>query len=177
MFPLLRIDDPVVLALIDTAFWPVVQLAVSWIALRRPESSFREGDWLYRTRGFEQTGDFYRKYAFVRIWKKLLPDGAALFGGFRKKRIESRNPDYLARFMTETCRGEWAHGVMLLFAPIPALWNPPWAALGMAAFGLAVNLPPIITQRHNRIVLRKILSCAGGEEKPAGRTPLLGGRR
>ena len=64
---------------------------------------------------------------------------------------------YLAQFLLETRRAEWAHWCMLGCLPIFFLWNPPWACLVMTAYALAANLPCILAQRYNRIVLDRVV--------------------
>ncbi|MBN2576764.1 MAG: hypothetical protein JXP73_19530, partial [Deltaproteobacteria bacterium] len=60
-------------------------------------------------------------------------------------------------FRVETVRAELAHLVMLAHAPLFLLINPPWAAAVMVAFGALVNLPCMVTQRYNRILLDRKL--------------------
>ena len=38
------------------------------------------------------------------------------------------------------------------------LWNPPWVALVMVGYGLAVNLPFIAIQRYNRTRVERVLA-------------------
>ncbi len=64
---------------------------------------------------------------------------------------------YLEQFLRETRRAEVAHWLMLLCVPLFFLWNPPWARLVMVAYALAANLPCILAQRYNRIVLYRVV--------------------
>lgn len=94
--------------------------------------------------------------SFLRKWKHLLPDGAAWFaGGFRKGALESSDPEYLLRFITETRRGESCHWTAATFCLVPLLWNPWWGALVIGGWAIAGNLPCILLQRSNRLRLAR----------------------
>ena len=98
----------------------------------------------------------------MRRWKGLLPDGAALFKkGFRKKKLNARDPGYMERFVKETCRGEAVHWAVLGCSFLFFLWNPWWAGLIMVVYALAANLPCIVTQRYNRIRLMRVIGRTG----------------
>ena len=91
-----------------------------------------------------------------RSWKGMLPEGAAFFrGGFRKAKLLRRDPEYIERFIRETCRGELVHWVTLAFAPLFILWNPAWAIAVMMGYGIVANVPCIVTQRYNRLRLAR----------------------
>jgi glycosyl-4,4'-diaponeurosporenoate acyltransferase len=97
--------------------------------------------------------------AFLRKWKRLLPDGASWFaGGFRKRSLASRDPAYLRRFIAETRRGESCHWVALGLCAIPFLWNPWWGCVVIAIYAVAANLPCILLQRINRARLLRLLA-------------------
>lgn len=138
--------------------WPFIHWAVSTIAFRFPLASFSFDSFLYRERDWEKKGAFYQEYFRVKSWKSKLPDGAALLGhSFTKKKLQSYERSYLETFAKETCRAEWAHWVTLSAAPIFFLWNPPWASLVMFTYAFVANVPCIIAQRYNRLVLQRIL--------------------
>lgn len=136
--------------------WPLLQMTIAYAATRFPSRLFSDDCWLTTPRSWERNGQFYVGQLAVREWKRLLPDGAAWFGGFSKKKIGSRDPAYLARFVLETRRSEMAHWCMLCCFPIFFFWNPAWACLVMTGYGLAANLPCIIVQRYNRIKLLQV---------------------
>jgi glycosyl-4,4'-diaponeurosporenoate acyltransferase len=152
---------PFVTALIWTANllgWPVIHLAIAAIFLRLPIDRFDGELWFTREQALERGGRTYREALFMHRWKSLLPDGAPWLGGASKKRIAGRNAAYLRNFAAETRRAESAHWCMLACTPVFYLWNPPWACVVMTAYGLAANLPCILTQRANRIQLVRILA-------------------
>jgi glycosyl-4,4'-diaponeurosporenoate acyltransferase len=141
---------------LNIAGWPVIHLAVAKVFTRMPARWFRPENWLFRSRKWERDGRIYEKTAGVRRWKQLLPDGAPMLKGFAKKKLASADRAYLVAFIRETCRGEAAHWVMLAAAPLFFFWNPIWADAVMCLYAIAANAPCIITQRYNRIRLRRV---------------------
>ena len=137
--------------------WPLIHLAIGFAALRLPQHLFARDGWLTAPRPWERDGRLYRDWLAIRKWKSLLPDGAPWLGGFAKKKISACDPAYLAQFLLETRRAELAHWCMLSCLPVFFLWNPPWARLVMTGYALAANLPCILAQRYNRIVLDRVV--------------------
>ena len=137
--------------------WPLIHLAVGFVALRLPPRYFARDIWLTAARRWERDGRFYRNWLAIRKWKSLLPDGAPWLGGFAKKRVCARDSSYLAQFLLETRRAELAHWCMLGCLPLFFLWNPPWACAVMTGYALAANLPCILAQRYNRIALDRVV--------------------
>jgi glycosyl-4,4'-diaponeurosporenoate acyltransferase len=136
--------------------WPVIHLAVGFVALRVPPHIFARDTWITALRPWEQDGHLYRDWLAIRKWKSLLPDGAPWLGGFAKKKLLKRNSAQLAQFLIETRRAEIAHWCMLGCLPIFFIWNPTWARWVMTAYALAANLPCILVQRYNRFTLNRI---------------------
>jgi glycosyl-4,4'-diaponeurosporenoate acyltransferase len=153
---------------VDIAVWLVIHLGVVMVTARMRPDFFNPESWLYRQRTWERGGKIYKSLLKVKKWKRLLPDGAAVFkGGFRKKHLGRADAAYIRRFILETCRAEFTHWVIFLFALIFFLWNDWWIGLIMVAYGLATNMPCIVTQRYNRIRLKRVYKrCASeGEER------------
>ena len=136
--------------------WPILHIAIGFIAIRVPSHSFAHDTWLTTPRPWEQDGYLYRDWFAIRRWKFLLPDGAPWLGGFAKKKLLSRNSACIALFLIETRRAEIAHWLMLCCLPIFFIWNPAWARWVMFFYALAANLPCIVAQRYNRLVLNRI---------------------
>jgi glycosyl-4,4'-diaponeurosporenoate acyltransferase len=146
-------------ATLNVLGWPAIMLGWSWLAIRAPSRWFDHDGWWCRARAWERNGRLWR-WTGVHRWKRWLPDGAACFrGGFRKQ-LSAASREQLERFRVETVRAELAHLVMLAHAPLFLLFNPPWAAAVMLAFGTLVNLPCMVTQRYNRILLDRKLRGA-----------------
>ena len=145
----------------DILGWPVIHLSIAASVLRLPLTKFAGDGFLYTVWGWEDQGRFYRKWLAVKRWKSLLPDGAPWLGGFAKKKLSGRDPQYLLHFMLETRRAECAHWCMLGCLPLFFLWNPLWACLVMTVYAVAANVPCIIAQRYNRAVLSHLLLRKG----------------
>jgi glycosyl-4,4'-diaponeurosporenoate acyltransferase len=137
--------------------WPLIHIAIGYVALRLPPHLFARDSWLTAPRPWEREGRLYRDWLAIRKWKFLLPDGAPWLGGFGKKKIYARDSSYFGQFLLETRRAESAHWCMLCCLPVFFLWNPPWACLVMTAYALAANLPCIVAQRYNRIALDRLV--------------------
>lgn len=160
------------LVVLNVAAWLLVHLGVAYAATQRPIERVDLDSWLLRARRFEDGGRFYERTLRITRWKGKLPDGAALFKkGFRKKSFAARDTAYLRRFALETGRSEIAHWVVISFAPLFFLWNPPWAGVAMIGYALLANAPCILAQRYNRHRLRRLLAQRG--DRPASSLPAL----
>jgi glycosyl-4,4'-diaponeurosporenoate acyltransferase len=146
-----------ILTVINMLVWPVTQVSIAWLMSRIDVDRFSGRGGLFRLGRWENA--FYDRRLKVKAWKRWLPDGAALLGSdFSKKRLVGSDPVYLRRFAAETRRGETAHWLMMGCFPIFCLWNPPWACVVMALYGVGANLPCIVVQRYNRGVILRLLS-------------------
>lgn len=134
--------------------WLFFHFAISFGLLLLPDSFFSANHWsngLFKERGFEEKGKFWKKYTRVNRWKDRLPDGASLFNvGYKKKTLPSKRLDSVRLFIMETKRAELTHWLLMVPAPFFFLWNPPWAGWLMIGYALIVNLPFILIQRYNR---------------------------
>lgn len=145
-----------ILVLVNTLGWLVLQLSIAAIAIRLGPEYFANDNGLYRVRPFEIK--LYKRWLHIRRWKRMLPDGASWVGGsFRKKTFQGSNPDYLRQLLIETRRGEAAHWLMLASFPVFFLWNPMWARIVMVLYAIIVNLPCILVQRYNREAAHRLL--------------------
>jgi glycosyl-4,4'-diaponeurosporenoate acyltransferase len=126
------------------------------VAKIRPDS-FNPESWLYRERNWERNGRIYQAFLGVKTWKRLLPDGAAVSkSGFRKKHLGNPDTAYIRKFILETCRAELTHWVIFVFSIVFFVWNDWWIGMIMIAYASVVNLPCVVTQRYNRIRLRRV---------------------
>jgi glycosyl-4,4'-diaponeurosporenoate acyltransferase len=142
---------------INIAVWLVIHLGVGMSTPRMRPSFFNPQSWLYRQRIWEGGGKTYKSALKVKKWKRLLPDGVGVFkGGLKKKHLENADAEYLERYILETCRAEFTHWVILLFALIFFVWNDWWIGLIMVTYGLATNMPCSIAQRYNRVRLQRM---------------------
>lgn len=145
-----------VIALINTLAWPVIQLGLAWTFTRMPDHWFA---CKHMPKPCPCEVRFLDRVLCVKKWKDRLPDAATWFaGGFAKAKLTGNDPEYLRRFIRETRRGELCHwcamACVFLFLP----WNPLWADLVMWTYAIAANLPCILVQRHNRARLSKLLA-------------------
>ena len=150
--------------------WPFFQIGFSKISNKIPDSRFDENSRLYKTRKWERGGKIYEKVFKVRLWKRLLPDGAAVFKeGFEKKKLAGLSEEYLRGFIKETCRAEWAHWMQIAPFWVFGFWSPFFVVWIMLAYALALNLPCIIAQRYNRPRLKKLLEAVRAKNEAAVR--------
>ena len=143
---------------IDIAAWFIIHIGVSYMATRIPLHSFNPNSWLYRRRSWEKNGKTYDKLFKLKQWKNRLPDGAVIFkSGFEKKHLKEKSEEYYSNFIRETCRAEITHWIVFLFGFTFFIWNIWWVGIVMIVYASAVNIPCIITQRYNRIRLKRIV--------------------
>ena len=149
-------------AVLNTAGIPAAHFGLSWLFTRLPGSCFRPGSVPFRRWPGESTG-LYDGIFRVRSWKHHLPDAAAWFGGFAKRKLRSRDEAYLRRFRVETCRGEAAHWAQWIVISTFVIWTPwPWALI-LPVYAALSNLPCIVLQRHNRLRLDQVLDRSDTE--------------
>jgi glycosyl-4,4'-diaponeurosporenoate acyltransferase len=149
--------SPAVLIAVNIAAWAVFHLGLAALATALPLRLFRPDGWICRARRWERGGKIYQKLFAVRRWKGLLPEGANILGtGFKKGRLERRDPDYLREYYLETCRSEICHWTVWLCGWLFFLWNPLWAGWVMVIYATLANFPCIIAQRYNRARLARL---------------------
>lgn len=142
---------------INSILWSVVHISISYVITRLPVSVFAPDFWLFRIRTWERSGAFYNLF-YIRKWKRLLPDGAVLLAGvFPKKRLIRKDPEYLHRFISETCRAETVHWFSLIFVPVFLVWNTSTGTVVNGIYAVFANIPCIVTQRFNRSHLQSLL--------------------
>ena len=154
---------------VNIIVWLVIHVSVSTSIAKIQPDSFDPESWLYRERSWERKGKIYQSFLRVKIWKKFLPDGDALFkSGFKKRRLRNSDALYISRFVLETCRAELTHWVIFVFSVIFFIWNDWWIGMIMIAYAIIVNIPCIITQRYNRARLRRVYKLSPAEFFSAG---------
>jgi len=147
------------LVIVNILAWLVIHLGVAGLGTQLAPTRFDSAGWLFRGRRWERGGRLYEEVFAIKVWKHILPDGAALFKqGFRKKRIRDHGAVYLSRFLIETCRSEVVHWIVLGFSLVFFVWNSWGVGMVMVAYGMVANLPCILVQRYNRLRLTAILN-------------------
>ena len=160
MLRVVHLSDPATV-LLDIVAWALVHTATGYVVHRIPSTSrvLARDHWWSRPRRFETDRHFYERTMRIKRWKDRVPEAGALFaGGVSKRALPSRSPAGLARFGVETRRAELGHWLCAAASPFFVLWNPPWVALVMVGYGLAVNLPFIAIQRYNRTRVERVLA-------------------
>ena len=142
---------------VDFVAWLLIHVCVSLVIDKISPDSFNPESWLYKERRWEKGGGTYQVLLRIKKWKGLLPDGAVILKNrFRKKHLGNPDAMYILRFIEETCRAELIHWVIFIFSLLFFIWNEWWIGMIMIAYGFVVNVPCIITQRYNRIRLKRI---------------------
>jgi glycosyl-4,4'-diaponeurosporenoate acyltransferase len=145
--------------------WMTIQLGLAWALTQPAAERFDARNFFARPKRWERDGRFYEKIFAIKSWKDRLPDAASWFrGGFPKANLRTATPDFLARFLCETWRGELVHWLALLAVPLFYVWNPWWAVLVNAAYAVAANLPCILVQRYNRARFQRLLATQTNRE-------------
>src|SRR5712692_4374948 len=91
------------IVLIDSGVWATWSTLCGYVAHRIPRARLSGKRWLFRIRRFEAGGRVYERLLRIKRWKDRLPDAGALFrGGFSKRRVMTRDPEYLETFAAET---------------------------------------------------------------------------
>jgi len=159
------IELPVVwIIILNVAGWLVIQLGLAWVFTRMPREWFNPAPTSTREKGVQ----FYERIFAIKRWKDWLPDAARWFtGGFPKGTLSGKDPEYLARFICETWRGELCHWLAIGCVPAFLLWNPWWGDLIIVAYAFAANLPCILVQRYNRFRLARLLAARMPRSMPA----------
>lgn len=161
---------------LDCIMWTVIYFSVGFLCTRIPVRFLAKDTWLFRTRRWEQRGELYHWLFGVRHWKKKLPSGGRLFGGFDMRSIASHDILYLERWIVETRRSELCHWILVTPALLFFLWNPPEVGYGMIVYAVLFNFPMIIVQRHNRPRLQALLESVRAGSAAAGPVTPAGGR-
>ena len=133
-------------------------LAIAFMSAKLPLHLFEKESWWSTSFWFEKEGELWNSLFQVKKWKKKLPDAGPWFkGGFSKKKLKNRKPEYLHLFISETRRAEFAHWLIIFSSPIFYLFNPPWAGTVMVLYFLTTNAPCVLAQRVNRPFLKRLL--------------------
>ena len=145
--------------LVDVVAWAVIS-AVTGLAVHRLRAErFDHDTWLTAERAVERGGRLYIRAFRVKRWKHLLPEAGDLFeGGFDKSSLRTRSLEHLGRHLVETRRAEVGHWAAMAAGPLFFLWNPWYAGVVIQLYAIAANGPCIVSQRYNRIRLRRILA-------------------
>lgn len=155
--------------LIDFLAWLVISLSVAGIFSRLRPEDFNPENCLFKERNWEKKSRLYEQIFNIKKWKHWLPDGAEVsHKAFKKKHLQTANSAYISTFILETCRAEILHWIIFLFGFIFFIWNPWYVGIIMIIYASITNLPCVITQRYNRIRLKRLLAAKLTLEKYSG---------
>jgi glycosyl-4,4'-diaponeurosporenoate acyltransferase len=143
---------------LDFIAWLVINLSVAGILSRLRPESFKAESWLFKKRNWEKQARLYEHLFKIKKWKGWLPDGAEVSRkAFKKKHLQTADSEYIRVFILETCRAEILHWIIFLFGFVFFIWNPWYVGIIMIVYAGFTNLPCVITQRYNRIRLKRLL--------------------
>jgi glycosyl-4,4'-diaponeurosporenoate acyltransferase len=132
-------------------------LAMTIICEKIPKKLYHYKKWLFRERNWEQGGRIYEIFG-VKKWKSKLPDISDFMKWrFNKKHLAESSSNYLSVFLTESCKSEFTHWMIIISTLFFELWNDWVTTLFMFVIACFLNLPYIIIQRYNRPRLIKLL--------------------
>jgi glycosyl-4,4'-diaponeurosporenoate acyltransferase len=136
-----------------------VQSVISTIVfLGVPEKYLDHTRWLFKEKSWENGGSVYQKIFKVRKWKDKLPELSDFFHTtFSKRDITGYDPDYLEKYILESCRAEMSHWSIIILAFWSVVCND--YVISMLIVATALNLPFIIIQRYNRPRILHLLNA------------------
>lgn len=154
LFEVLRIKFFRVYLLVFILF----SMAMTIICEKLPEKIYYYKKWMFRERNWENKGSIYEKYFDVKKWKTKLPDISDFMKWrFNKKHLAEPNVDYLSVFITESCKSEFTHWMIIVSTLLFILWSTIEVTVVMFLLASLLNLPYIIIQRYNRPRLVRLL--------------------
>lgn len=136
-----------------TALEFLLDMIISGLTCIIPRKFYSQNNKLFKVFSFEKK--FYENIG-IKKWKDYLPIGAGPLGiGFKKDKVsEPDNPDYLLKFMEESCLAEFMHIISAFLGFLLLLISPKSIMLSIALPVCIVNfvlqLLPFFVQRYNR---------------------------
>lgn len=136
----------------------IFSVIMTLVAEKLPVCIYNYKKWLYRERKWEDGGKLYERVFLVKKWKSILPDiSDFLRWRFSKKHLTSNNSDYIARFLTESCKSEFTHWMIILSSFLFIFWGGFTTCMRILTLSFFLNFPYIIIQRYNRPRLVRLL--------------------
>jgi len=145
--------------LLDIVAWVGFHLSIGYLSSRIPLMWLNPNHPFFQTLPWEKGGEIYQRWFRVRDWKRIIPNGSALYkGAFSIKNLNNADLAYLQRWLVESVRAEVCHWIMILPGFLFFFWNNVVVGWVMVAYAFLNNLVPIIMQRYNRPRMRKLLA-------------------
>ena len=151
-----------VAVVIDIVVWAVWGTLVGYVFHRLPAGWFAADDASPGSGGGSAAGQFWADHTGGATVEESAARGRR---AVRRRVLETTAAHPRP---SSTSSGSWSRragpsgctGWWLAIAPLFFLWNTPWLAGVMVLYGVAANLPCLITQRYNRARLLRILDRA-----------------
>lgn len=144
-----------------------ISLAMTFICEKIPSKVYYYKKWMFRERKWEKGGRIYEKLFKVKKWKAKLPDISDFMKWrFNKKHLGEVDNNYLSTFLTESCKAEFTHWLIILSTLLFNIWSDFESFLIIFIIAFVLNMPYIIIQRYNRprlVKLFKRTSAAAGK--------------
>ena len=138
-------------------FWHLIVLFASRNI--KCKSFFSPQKFIYIPKKWEENGNFYVKKLKIKKWKDKLPQYVAK-NGFSKKNLRSLtklSPEYIERFILETCIAEWNHVMCCMYFIVSFIINSSfYYGIIFSLIPIVANVPFVFIQRYNRIRLLKL---------------------
>lgn len=143
----------IIATIVFTLFAFLIDLIISAIVIALPKKIFNPQSKIFKI--FKWERHFYEKIG-IKKWKDYLPIGAGPIGiGFKKDKVlEPDNPEYIYKFLEESCIAELMHLVsaiagflLLIIAPSHTLMQ---IVFPVCIVNFLLQALPFFTQRYNR---------------------------
>ncbi len=123
-----------------------------------PKKVYNPNNKLFSVR--KKENKFYEKIK-IRRWKDKVPEAGKL-GGFKKDKLESpKDPEYLRKFLVESCIAEAIHTLSICWGIVSLLLVPRSLLLcfgvPLCVFNLLIHIMPVMIQRYIRPKLLRAL--------------------
>ena len=145
---------------VNLLIFVLISLAMTVIGEKIPNKIYFYKKWLFRERKWENGGRIYENCFKVKRWKSKLPDISDFVKWrFNKKHLVKVDNEYLSIFLTESCKSEFTHWMIIMSTAFFNFWNDTATTILMLVFSCVLNLPYIIIQRYNRPRVIRLLLC------------------
>ena len=154
---------------LDIGAWVVFHLSIGFLSSKIPLKWLNPEHKFFQTFPWEKGGKIYDQIFHVKAWKRIIPNGSALYkNAFSIRRLPTLDADYLNLWLKESVRSEICHWIMILPGFLFFLWNNVLVGWLMVAYAFLNNLIPIILQRFNRPRMRKLLAAVERKQMQKG---------
>jgi glycosyl-4,4'-diaponeurosporenoate acyltransferase len=130
----------------------------TYLGQKLPPRLYSINNWLFKERAWEKGGSIYQRLFRVKAWKTLLPEVSDFIRSiFAKRHLRAYTKEYFAGYLTESCKAELTHWLIIGSSFFLSLWNAIATTWAVFWFSIVFNFPYIIIQRYNRPRIVKYL--------------------